>query len=181
MLAAGRVHRREGTKDDEGGQRGEEEKGEAGPCRRVEKEPSGKGEEGGETRRGKDKGGSPGSRRKIEDRGLRGDEGTREDSRKERAREKRRIGGRGGMRHKGAMGKEKIGEGMRVLNGRGEGGGGEHLTSVPDRVTSLLPFPPTWYNVLESPCLLRRRGTTGQKGRRCPCAAVFETSSPSIE
>lgn len=27
--------------------------------------------------------------------------------------------------------------------------GGEHLTGVPDRVTSLLPFPPTWYNVLE--------------------------------
>lgn len=59
----------------------------------------------------------PGGRRRIEERG------------KERAREKRRIGGRGGMRHKGAMEKEKIGEGMRVvLNGwGGEGGGGASI------------------------------------------------------
>lgn len=70
-------------------------------------------------------------------------------------------------------------------------GAGGHLTGVPDRVTSLLPFPPTWYNVLEPP-RLRRRGTnptdertnerTGQKGRRRPVRAVgFETSSQSIE
>lgn len=32
-------------------------------------------------------------------------------------------------------------------------------------MTSLLPFPPTWYNVLESP-RLRRRGTNVRTGRR---------------
>lgn len=57
--------------------------------------------------------------------------------------------------------------------------GGEHLTGVPDRVTSLLPFPPTWYNVLEvslsaaSPRNDRAEGTEDAFG--------FETSSQSIE
>lgn len=60
-----------------------------------------------------------------------------------------------------------------------EGEGGEHLTGVPDRVTSLLPFPPTWYNVLEvslsaaSPRNDRAEGTEDAFG--------FETSSQSIE
>lgn len=49
---------------------------------------------------------------------------------------------------------------------------------MPDRVTSLLPFPPTWYNVLGPP-RLRRRGTTGAEGTQTPVGS--ETGSPSSE
>lgn len=71
---------------------------------------------------------------------------------------------------------EEVGnEGMGVLNGWKEEGGGEHLTGVPDRVTSLLPFPPTWYNVLE--VFLSAASPRNDRAEGTEDAFGFETSS----
>ena len=88
-------------------------------------------------------------------------------------------GGGGGGRVKGERkggSVEEVGnEGMGVLNGWKEEGGGEHLTGVPDRVTSLLPFPPTWYNVLE--VFLSAASPRNDRAEGTEDAFGFETSS----
>lgn len=68
-------------------------------------------------------------------------------------------------------------EGERVLNGWGQSGAerGERLTGVPDRVTSLLPFPPTWYNVLE--VFLSAASPRNDRAEGTEDAFGFETSS----